>query len=350
MTTFKRLTAGIILLLVLIGLATDSLPEAKGADGEDYFIYLPIVSKAPPVLTIEPIVRAPGSNEWTVSWTGGNDTVAQYVLEEADDAAFTAPAVYTATETFVDFDYGASINQVFYYRVRAEGNGVEGPWSKTVRVVGVYYYDDFSNANSGWTIGNSATSSYGYQDGQYKIGVSQAGILSVAGAPNTVCDGYEAEVTANWASGSATNGIYGLMFGANNSLNNYYFLAVRSDTQAYRLFLYNGGNLTNLTNWIPSGVINSGAGINKLHVARAGSRIDVSINDSFLGSYSDGTLTGATRMGVLATPSTANPTAEARFDDFTVGACGLLGTQATTLTGSVLPSSSETAVDVNDLD
>lgn len=349
MTTFKKLTAGIILLFVLIGLATESLPQAKGAEA-DHFVYLPIIAKAPPILTIEPIVRAPGSNDWTISWTGGTDTVTEYVLEEADNAAFTAPTVYTSTETFVDFDYGASINQVFYYRVRADGSWGEGPWSESVRIVGVYYFDNFSNPSSGWTIGNTATSSYGYQDGQYEIGVSKAGILSVAAAPNTACDGYEVEMVSNWASGSATNGIYGLMFGADSSLNNYYFLAVRSDTQAYRLFLYNGGSLTSLTSWITNGVINSGASVNKLHVARYGSSIDVSINDSYLGSYSDGTLTGLTRMGVLASPNSANPTAEARFDDFSVGPCGSTTTMANSLTMPLMPSALETAVDVDDLE
>ena len=312
---------GFMMATVLV-LMIVALPDVQGQDG-DYIMYMPIIAKSPPILKIEPIVRDPGSNEWSVSWTGGDAAVTEYVLEEAADAAFTTPTVYTATETFVDFDYGVSINQVFYYRVRADGSWGEGEWSDSVRVVGVYYFDDFSDPGSGWSVGSSSTSLFGYKSGQYFISVNSAGVLRRSAAPGISCDGYEVEVLANWASGSPTSGIYALVFGANNALDRFYFLAVRSSVQQYSVFLYDGGGVTNLSGWQNSSVITSGYGLNKLHIARFGNSIKVSINDKQIYTFNNGTLTGNTRVGVMTIPYVSGPYSEGRYDNFTVGACGL---------------------------
>ncbi|MBE2224570.1 MAG: hypothetical protein IAF02_23730 [Anaerolineae bacterium] len=327
MTTIKNITAGIILLFVLIGLATDSLPRAKGAEG-DYYLYLPVVMKSPPTLTIAPVALACGSNDWTVSWSGGDDSVVEYVLEEAQDAAFTSPAVYTSTQPSLAFSHAPSVNNLYYYRVRADGSWGAGPWSATRSVVGGFA-DNFANAGSGWAVTDTTTGSLGYQGGQYLVGVKQAGYLISAKAPDAARNGYEAAVEARWANGSATNGIYGLMFGAANSLQQYYFLAVRADEQLFRLYFYDGSlptadRLRGINSWTSSGVIKTGFTMNKLYVKRIGSSIQVSINGSNLGTWSDGALTGATYTGVMAASNPANPAITAQFDNFSVGACATL--------------------------
>ena len=331
MTKVKTILTGILLLVVtLLAIKVDSSDAKEQAE---FFVYLPIVAKAPPVLTIDPIGLSCGSHAWTVAWTGGDETVSDYVLEEAHDIAFTSPTVYTTTETFVALDHAPSVDNLYYYRVRADGSWGAGPWSEMASVVGGFY-DDFANTASGWPTADNTTGTVGYQDNQYKIGVKQAGYLISAAAPDVARDGYTVEADVQWAPGSATDGIYALVFGATASFDNYYFLAVRPDGQLFRLYFFDASlptadRLRGIMSWTNSGVINSGAGMNSLHVTRIGSNIQVSINDSDLGTWSDGALTGPTYAGLMATSNPAHPAAEARFDNFALSTCDAVAVQNT---------------------
>lgn len=329
MTKVNTILTGILLLIVtLLAIRVDTSAAKEQAD---VFVYLPIVAKAPPMLKIDPIGLTCGSNAWTVAWTGGDDAVSEYVLEEAHDVAFTSATVYTSTASFMAFDHAPSVDNFYYYRVRADGGWGAGSWSETTSVVGGFY-DDFANHASGWPTADNTTGTVGYQDSQYKIGVKQAGNLISAAAPDAARDGYTAEAEAQWAAGSATDGMYALVFGATISFDQYYFLAVRPDGQLFRLYFFDSSlptadRLRGIMGWTSSGVINNGAGMNSLHVTRIGSNIQVSINDTDLGTWSDGALTGPTYTGLMSTSNPAHPTVEARFDNFALSACDTVAVQ-----------------------
>lgn len=330
MKKLRSLSAGLLLFLLFLGVTASISLQAKEEAVEPY-LYLPIIGKLPPVPTVDPIALTCDSNDWTVSWSDGGSLVSEYVLEEAHDLNFTAPQVYTTTATSMAFNYAPSVDNQYYYRVRADGSWGVGEWSAPATVVGAFF-DDFSDTSSGWAVSESSTKNLGYQSGQYRIGVKQSGFLISAKAPDAARNGYEAEVTARWASGSATNGIYGLVFGATSDLQKYYFLGVRSGDQKYRLYYFDGTlpqaeRLQGITSWIVDGSINSGSAANKLTVRRVGSSIQASINDTALGTWSDSRLTGSSYTGLMATSNPANPAITALFDDFSVSACDTLATK-----------------------
>lgn len=330
MTKLKNVAMGGLVMVVVLGLLAIALPEAQGQD-DDYYVYLPVVMKSPPILTIPPVALTCGSNEWTVAWDGGDEVVSEYVLEEGHDAAFSSATVYTTTETSLAFNHAPSVDNFYYYRVRADGSWGAGPWSNTIFVSGGFY-DGFANPASGWATADNTTGTVGYQGGQYKIGVKQAGYLISAAAPDAARDGYTVEAEAQWAAGSATDGMYALVFGATASFDKYYFLAVRPDGQLFRLYFFDSSlptadRLRGIMGWTASGVINSGAAMNKLQVTRIGSSIQVRINDTDLGTWSDGELTGPAYTGLMATSNPAHPMVEARFDNFEVGACDAAAVQ-----------------------
>jgi len=324
MTKLKNMAMGSLIVVAVLGLLAFALPEVQGQD-DDYYVFMPVVMKSPPILTIPPVALTCGSNEWTVAWDGGDEAVDEYVLEEAHDAAFSSATVYTTTETSLAFNNAPSPDNFYYYRVRADGSWGAGPWSNTIFVLGGFY-DDFANPVSGWNTADNAVGTVGYQGGQYKIGVKQAGYLISAAAPDAARDGYTVEAEAQWAAGSATDGIYALVFGATFNFDQYYFLAVRPDSQLFRLYFFDASlptadRLRGIMGWTASGVINSGAAMNNLQVTRIGSSMQVSINGTDLGTWSDGELTGPAYTGLMATSNPAHPTAEARFDNFALSTC-----------------------------
>jgi hypothetical protein len=188
------------------------------------------------------------------------------------------------------------------------------------------FLDTFDDPGSGWAIDDNTVGSFGYAGGEYFIGAKQAGYLDAAAAPDVSRENYVVEVDAHWAAGSADNGLYGVIFGANSAFSQYYFLAILPSTQQARVFFYNsflpaGQNLRLIANVTAGGVINSGTAANHLQLSRVGSSIKVMVNGSDLGTWSDGALTGQTWTGLLTSPQVSDPVTEARFDNFSLSYC-----------------------------
>lgn len=309
-------------MVVLVG-TVGWQPQKLQAGGESPLVFLPLVVVPPPTPTLDPILLSCDSNAWTLTWNAQSSLTTTYTVEEAFDADFAAPATYTTTETSLAFDYAPSPNNLFYYRVRAEGTFGSGPWSNTQSVLGGFL-DDFSDVNSGWAEDEGSAGAVGYVDQAYRVQAKQAGFLVTAMAPDSPRSSYKAAVAARWADGSATDGIYGLVFGGAADLSQYYFLAVRG--QEFRLYYFDSTlptseRLRGLNGWTPAGVINTGTTPNQLQVKRVGDDIAVTINGSELGSWPDSAMTGATYAGVLAAANPNHPLAEARFDNFALRFC-----------------------------
>jgi hypothetical protein len=136
--------------------------------------YMPVVLKPLAPLVLNPVGRPNSANQWNVSWNSGGAGVTQYELQEANDPDFTANVTNyspgTATSYLVN-THAPSLNNIYYYRVRAIVGGLTGPWSNVQSVRGGWR-DDFSDPNSGWAMRRTTylelTNGY-YKDNVYTI-------------------------------------------------------------------------------------------------------------------------------------------------------------------------------------
>ena len=170
----------------------------------------------------------------------------------------------------------------------------------------VHYFDNFSDASSGWPIGDNATATYGYLSGEYQILVKNPnnGYLVTPGTDTQVLvlpSDYRVEVDARQASSNVSS--YGLRFAirwnGNDMAEAYQFL-VFPDTQQYMLNKYNGTWQT-LVAETYSAWVNPNLSSNHLAVQRVGSSIALAVNGHALTTVTDGSFTSAGRdAGVRA--------------------------------------------------
>ena len=144
-------------------------------DSFDLIFPIILAPVPPPVLNPIPGPTA-SSNSWTLTWNEPAPVVTGYLVQESKTSDFVNPLQYDAdNNTFKTFSYAASTNNNYCYRVRAQAGLQLSDWSNVQCTVG-NYYDNFSNAGSGWAIRQQDTddtenSSY-YQNGEFivKIG------------------------------------------------------------------------------------------------------------------------------------------------------------------------------------
>jgi uncharacterized repeat protein (TIGR01451 family) len=124
---------------------------------------LPIIYRSVPQPTIflNPIARPNSSNAWNVTWVVSDEEYTTgYELQEDTDPNFTNPTtielpVGTTSSLRVK---ALSINNLYYYRVRAVGEFGFTPWSNIQQVRGGYR-DDFNDPSSGWDMRRQDTDS-----------------------------------------------------------------------------------------------------------------------------------------------------------------------------------------------
>jgi uncharacterized repeat protein (TIGR01451 family) len=116
-------------------------------------VYLPLIAKSLPAVTLNPITRPNSNNQWNISWTVAGAGISGYTLEESQTADFTAVTTHDIgpDTTAVQATRTPSFHNEYYYRVRAYSPGIVGPWSNVQSVVGAYR-DDFNDHSSGWAI------------------------------------------------------------------------------------------------------------------------------------------------------------------------------------------------------
>ncbi|MCB8942217.1 MAG: DUF11 domain-containing protein [Ardenticatenaceae bacterium] len=289
-------------------------------------LYLPFISRAYTTPVLQPIQLTCASDDWTVNWNN-TDTGVMYELQEAHNAAFTNPTTYNTAATSQPIANAPSTDNFYYYRVRSTNGTTHSPWSNSVSIIGSYL-DNFSATDSGWFVGENSNGRFRYDNNGYEIASKKAGFLLPSLAPDVERNGYIAATDVRWRTGSPANGIYGLVFGANEDVTKYYFLAVYAETQEYWLFFFDSSQPTAdrlrpiFPSRLTSAAINPGHANNHLQVTRIGSTIEVAINGVDLGSWSDNAQTGATRAGLLITANPSGPESAALFDNFKVSACG----------------------------
>lgn len=118
----------------------------------DYW-YLPIISSpinTPSGLMASRPVMNGNNATWTLMW-GSPSASATYEIQESHQSDFSSGVTtYTSTNTNEGISQPPSMDNEFYYRVRAISGGNASPWSETIVVVGAYR-DDFNSARD-WGI------------------------------------------------------------------------------------------------------------------------------------------------------------------------------------------------------
>ncbi len=123
-------------------------------DEESYFNYLPLVAKNYPPLpqtpVLAPIYVMDLGHPYTLTWQSASPDVPNlyYTIQESSDGSFSAPAVYTTSESF--YPMTRETFNSYYYRVRAQNSGGESEWSNIEFVRFAQYHDNFKDPRSGW--------------------------------------------------------------------------------------------------------------------------------------------------------------------------------------------------------
>lgn len=133
-------------------------------------IHMPLFSypsPPPPEPAFGATPRPNADNEWTLSWSVSDATyIDNYTVQEAQSEDFQDVNEIVTTETSQQFSHTASVDNTYYYRVRANGPGGTSDWSDVISVIG-NYRDSFNDSSSGWRIARQDTDdveNYSYYD------------------------------------------------------------------------------------------------------------------------------------------------------------------------------------------
>ena len=155
---------------------------------EDSLYYLPVVMYSyPPAVIMDPIEVLAGI-VYTVSWDCGSCELLadQFVLQEATDVNFTQNMTeYTTTAMSRFFDKGSS-SDIYFYKVRADGEWGQSQWSN---IESIGFYDEFDDPTTGWPddrgvmyVGGDGVIHYWWRkylpttgSGQYRLLIDQGG-------------------------------------------------------------------------------------------------------------------------------------------------------------------------------
>jgi len=331
----------------------------------NYILYMPLLFKRwPPICyapTLNAITDPEGDGAYTVSWSYTYPSTypqpITYTLQEATNANFTVGVYYynTTTNNTSQPISGKAINTTYYYRVRGNNEYGPGEWSnvQSVKVIPPYYFDDFSNPDSGWprvskkVIANpEARYRLNYENGQYRIRLDAGGPDIWFYQPDALApyrppsDKYCVETQAKlekgrdpyqewnfypyWANG-------GLVFGATGDNKRIYAICLSTDAAGLGWFItsnpvyeypytgcaYQGGSAGGGPVW---GENASSLDISKWHriqVGVDGNRATVYIDGVKKGTWNMSGLSATTRVGLIGGDYEVTPV-DFRFDNFKV--------------------------------
>ncbi len=175
-----------------------------------------------------------------------------------------------------------------------------------------FFYDDFSNPNSGWPNQDAGNVLFEYTNGEYRILVRPE-FYAAAARPGLQFVNYSAGVDVRNQTG--VYGSYGIVFGLSQDWSTFYTLELYPDGW-YGIYRYNYNQVTTLSEAY-SPYINQGTALNKLKVERNYDQINAYANDKLLASLSDNFFTGNRYVGLIAF-SYDQTNLDVRYDNFVV--------------------------------
>ncbi len=331
--------------------ATAVLSRSAVVTVSDYhLVYFPLIMRRwppvpyPPVLTLE---SNDGRGNYTLSWTYPyTDLIpSSYELQEDDDPNFVnapSPVAATSPKTFTDKPVGT-----YYYRVRGVNSYGPGEWSNVVVVEHSGYYDDFSDAGSGWPRkvykeGDRSVFDVSYENGSYraKIMLNTQGLnnyrMGRVKAPwSNPYNAYVVEVNHRFARAEdqladPTGGKAGLIFGAKSDFSTIFVLEWNFEGNcAVTKYKNIGGDVIDVRGVLGSATYYKYWGSCAAHgwyadtpqnfakVEVNGNRATVYINGQKLTTFTDSDLGGMHQVGLISGSWERTPV-ENRFDEFSV--------------------------------
>lgn len=322
------------------------------------YVYLPLVMKRYPPVPYAPVLNVASNNtygtyqlSWVYSPADDPFKPTSYTFQEATESSFTTP---TLNETWpsatLSRSFAGKVVGTYYYRVRGNNAYGAGPWSnvQTIVVNQQGFLDDFSNVASGWprTVYNRGSQPDGplfdvnYENGSYraKIMLNVDGRnnrrMGIVPAPYTnPYNSYDISVEHRFAiagdqAAKPELGKGGLVFAANSNFTTIFVVewnfegdcAVTKYTNTtLPTTIINFNNITYLRGWgkcVPP----LAAGYDKINTAKVtveGNRATVYLNNSVIGTFTDSTISGYHKMGLVSGSWDRTPV-ESRFDNFKV--------------------------------
>lgn len=192
--------------------------------------------------------------------------------------------------------------------------------------VSYLFYDDFSNANSGWEYGKGDVSDIEYENGEYSELVTQTGWFVWGNPPKQDYSNISTQVNARYVNGSYNNILFGVMCNFQDN-QHYYYAGIGADGY------YGIGKRDGNTDTILTG---NGQLAKSNDLAQGGSWFRLNVDcaaDGTLTLYVDGTQIATAKdtkfthgnIGLFTdvySPSTGDPNqpiiVEVHFDDLTV--------------------------------
>lgn len=178
----------------------------------------------------------------------------------------------------------------------------------------VIFQDDFSDAKSGWEVGDYETGKVGYGNGVYYV-ISNGDGDTMWGVANKKFDNVIIDVDATQISaGPDSNNDYGILCREQGDGNGYFFLI--SGDGFYSILKAEGGEFTPLVDWTDSDVINTGNASNHIQATCNGSSLILTVNGQQLATAND-TAYSSGDIALTATSYESQPT-EVHFDNLVV--------------------------------
>jgi hypothetical protein len=196
-----------------------------------------------------------------------------------------------------------------------DGGGGGGGPTEAPPPENILLQDDFSDANSGWEIGDYEDGDVGYKDGIYFVTSVNAETLmwGVAGHSfdNVIIELDTTQVSA----GPNSDNAYGVACREQDGSGDGYYLRISGDGY-YSIFKAAGGEFTALLDWTESSAIRRGNATNHIRAICNGTTLELFVNGERMGSVEDSTFASGD-IAFSATTYEAEMT-EVHFDNLVV--------------------------------
>ncbi len=174
------------------------------------------------------------------------------------------------------------------------------------------YFDDFSDPDSGWPVSEDDRVRTEYLNGEYRMLTKVPGYLYLLNAPIAPYETYTVSVDAAWA-GEAGSG-YGLAFGMNAAIDNFYAFLISPEFNQYWFMRGENDDVVILDFGEIDGGLNLGS--NHIQVTRYGSQIKVVVNDRWQRAWTDASFSGLSYTGLAASTPLDSGLSDIRFDNY----------------------------------
>jgi hypothetical protein len=181
----------------------------------------------------------------------------------------------------------------------------------------ILFQDDFSNTNSGWDQVQNDYGTTGYENGGYRINVTQASAYFFANPSQPLQNDVRIEVDATKIGGPDDNA-FGIIC-RYQDVDNFYYFYISSDGY-FGIGIDKAGTKTIISssdgNLTSDSSINQGAATNQLRADCIGNTLSLYVNGTQVASVTDSSLTGGD-VGLIAKTYTVAGT-DILFDNFFV--------------------------------